>query len=124
MFFVAGCKSSVTGSFELDSSWGGGTFTPDGCQSGEVHGFHGVDLYATSDPRRLRLVQEPTGEARLVLFTSGQKPQALTDADCTDFRIGVRRTGTRINHVESYEGAASFTCPQLKGAVEFKRCAD
>ena len=115
---------SIEGSLELDESWGGGTFTPTGCQSGSLANFHGVDLSAAGDPRRVRVMQDATGVGQVVLMQSGREPQVLTSQDCTGFRIGVQQTGTRVNHVYAYEGVARLDCPQVSGNLSFVNCAD
>lgn len=122
--FIEETVVSIEGSLTLDESWGGGTFTPTGCQSGSLQSFHGVDLFAQGDPRRVRVMQDATGTAQVILMQSGREPQVLTSADCTGFRIGVQQTGTRINHVYAYEGVARIDCPQVSGNLSFVNCAD
>ena len=114
----------VEGSLELDESLGGGTFAPTGCQSGFLANFHGVDLYASGDPRRVRVMQDATGAGQVIVSQAGREPLILTAADCAGFRIGVSQTGTRINHVYAYEGVARLACPQVNGSLAFKNCAD
>lgn len=121
-FMMFEFSSSVTGQARASGDLGAWTFTPASCASGEVLGFHGVEVRSEEGPR-LRIIQDELGQKRLAVLGSGSAPRAFTPEECEVFELNVRRTGSIVNEVHQLKGSARFACPGLQGSLEYDRCA-
>jgi len=114
----AGCTNKLSGELVID----GETFELDGCRSGQVYGFSGVELRGTSGAR-LRLVQTPTGQGRAILMAAGAA-DGVDLGECGPFSVS--QQNSTINDVKNVEGAATLSCTgaghTVKGTVAFANC--
>lgn len=115
---TAACSNKLSGSLEVD----GKTFELDSCRSGQVFGFSGVELRSKAG-QKLRLVQTPTGEGAVMLFTSGTSVGTEL-GKCGPFTLS--QQNSTINNVKNVEGSATLDCSanghSVKGAVSFSNC--
>lgn len=123
VMFLSAFSSSTQGSFTLGGDLGDTTFTPDWCESGQLKGFHGVELTSDASPGlTVRAMQDPVRGTLLVVARGGGKPVVITPEECTSLHVRVERGNTNVNDVWAVGGSASADCPALKGTVTFDGC--
>lgn len=118
----------ATGTIEAAST----PVTIDACQSGEHHGYYGVDVFAR-DTRysRMRVLVDPlTGQVRVTLVidpaTAGVR--VLDRSACTVYDVDVaREEGMLIGHVALMRGHANLDCTyddgHVRATVAFDGCS-
>lgn len=113
-----GCKNKLSGTLTLNDK----PFALESCRSGQVYGFHGVELKG-SNGDRLRLVQAPGGDGLVYYFKAGQ-PTGHPLGKCGP--LSVTRQNSTINKVSNVEGSATLKCNaggiKVSGNVSFKNC--
>jgi hypothetical protein len=115
---AAGCSNKLSGSLDVD----GKTFELDSCRSGQVYGFSGVELRSKAGDK-IRLVQTPTGEGMVVLFSGGSTTGSELGR-CGPFTVN--QQNSTINDIKNVEGKATLDCTvdghTVKGEVSFGNC--
>ena len=113
----ASCTPHFSGSVLIDSK----PFNITSCRSGQASSFSGVDLFA-DDGSKLRLVYDPTGQARVVLF--GTNAVGVEVGLCGPFQI--EQQSSKINQVYNIRGSATLSCTangrSVSGQITFENC--
>lgn len=112
------CSNKLGGDLKLN----GEPFAPTGCRNGAVYGFSGVEVTGKSG-WKLRLVQTPTGEGRVIAFGPGASTGAELGA-CGSLKVNTQNS--TINEVKNVEGHAELACTvdglSLSGKITFENC--
>ncbi len=112
-----GCTPHFSGALVVD----GKPFVVTGCRSGQASSFSGVDLTA-EDGAKLRLVYDPTGQARAVLF--GTNAIGVDLGPCGPFQI--EQQSSKINQIYNLRGSATLSCTasghSVSGQITFENC--
>ena len=116
-------SSSLEGSLKMSGELGDTTFTPDGCESGQLNGFFGAQLTSeASSSTIVRAIKDPAKGTMIAVEQGGKKPVVFTPEQCKKLEVNVRRTNTSVNEVWVVEGHTSADCPGLQGTVKFDGC--
>lgn len=116
-------SSSIDGSFELGKELGGGSFTPDACTAGSIHGFGGVELTSSDRPGlRVRVIEDAVGTWRVAWLQKGGAAQIFDESRCTSLTAVSEFTGTVVNEVRTMQGHVRLDCDQLSGEITFDGC--
>jgi hypothetical protein len=94
-------------------------FRPSWCVSGEVNGFHGVEIQNEAS-ERTRIVVDVDGSSRVVYFPPKSRIGTIL-TNCSD--VMIEPTNTRINGYRKWTGRARFDCSHdsvhLQGDLTF-----
>jgi hypothetical protein len=97
----------------------GNPFRPTWCTSGEVSGFHGVEI-ENEAKERTRIVVDVDGSSRVVYFPPMSR-KGIILTSCSEAELDP--TSTRINGYRKWTGRARFNCSHegvhLQGEVTF-----
>ena len=100
----------------------------DTCFSGEQSGFFGVYLSSSRDKQRsIRIASEDNMNFVITIYDADRLQAFNRDqADCSDFRVVVRRTGKMFAQISELEGQARLYCmgndEEIEVNTSFKRC--
>jgi hypothetical protein len=95
------------------------------CQSGEHHGYFGVDVF----PRgarysSLRIAVDPLKGTTGVAIPDGDRTRVFERADCSTFDVAVERDESlRIGHVAIMSGHVVMDCEQVHVKLAFVACS-
>ena len=126
---VEGSKSEVSGTLRL----GDETLAVDRCESGVLGKnapatrprWHGVDLFAASDPaRRVRLIDDPEKGELVTLRRGDEVPVTVDRTTCARFEIQLKETGAVVFDHHGLEGSVDLACPAITGKLSFASCYD
>ena len=101
------------------SDW---VLVPDRCSSGQLQGFHGVEL-GDGGARTILVIKDPT-EGPKVVLVQGASRDVFDAAACEKLEIELHRGNTIVNEVHEVVGRASFTCDAVSGDITFAGCTD
>ena len=112
------CSNKLGGDLKVN----GESFGANGCRSGAVYGFSGVEVTGAGG-RKLRVLQLPTGEAKVVVFANGAAVGSDLGVCGT---ISVSDQNSTINDVKNVRGKAQLSCAAdgitLEGSLTFENC--
>jgi hypothetical protein len=95
----------------------GWTTSIEGCRSGQINGFVGVDLLDASDELAVRIIVDPTkGKQVLVRLPKSDKALILTEDSCPGLAASVTATGDVYNNIRAVGGKVAFDCGFGDGA--------
>lgn len=116
-------SASLEGSFKMSGELGNMTFTPTGCESGQLHGFAGAQMTAKDAPGTVvRAIKDPVRGTLIAVEHPGQQPIVLSPDKCELLNVSVRNNGNIVNDVYAVMGSASAKCEGFEGVVKFDGC--
>ena len=103
----------------------------DGCWSGQMLSFHGVDLFQEPDTaRRVRAVDDPVTGWHVVLLgvVPGKARIVVEPASCSSFDVRVEPTNNWLNEVQRLRGAVHLACEvagigRVSSSIDFADCS-
>lgn len=128
---LCGCGNVLQGSLTAewqaqDKPW---SMTPDECESGERHGYFGVDMWTQgNEAAHIRAILDPKDGPIVKLDIPGvEETVTLTPGEtCKQLDFHVERQGSRTNNIAHVRGHLRIECAEpgltLQADITFEDC--
>lgn len=107
-------RRDVTGTISIKRDAGSSlSLDVDGCWSGQMFSFYGVEVFHNPDlQRRLRVVELPVEGKRVVLLgvVPGTERIVIDDKACSTFDVRLEHSDFTLNDVRGLKGTVGLEC--------------
>jgi hypothetical protein len=118
-FVLSVAKTKLNGTLQVDGS----TFMTEGCRSGSIFGFGGIQLNDGNN-RRIRVIADPSSGATRVAFFNSSQTTGEDLGPCAKLEINPQMS--TVNGTKNQQGSVTFSCTtgqhKISGTMQFKNC--